>query len=257
MKILCIGDIVSRAGRECVRTHLDNIVKEKSIDLVIANGENLSHGRGMSRNAYDEMCSVGVDGFTLGNHTWNCKDIVNILSYNNNVIRPANYPASCPGKGSMILKTALGEKVGIINIAGRTYMEAAACPFETAEKEIKKLSEQTNIILVDFHAEATSEKQAMGWFLDGKVSAVYGTHTHVQTADEIVLPKGTAYITDIGMTGAFYSVLGMERQAVIEKFRTGMPQKFTVADGKSRFCGCVVEINSKGIATDIERLSIM
>ena len=257
MKILCIGDIVSRAGRECARTHLENIVNEKSIDLVVANGENLSHGRGMSRNSYDEMCSIGINGFTLGNHTWNCKDIVNILSYNDNVIRPANYSAACPGKGSMILKTRSGEKVGIINIAGRTYMEAAGCPFDAAEKEIKKLSQETNIILVDFHGEATSEKQAMGWFLDGKVSAVYGTHTHVQTADEIILPKGTAYITDLGMTGAFYSVLGMERQAVIEKFRTGMPQKFSVADGKSRFCGCVFEIDSSGKALSVERISIM
>ncbi len=257
MKILCIGDVVSRAGRECVRTHLENIVKEKNIDLVIINGENLSHGRGISRNTYDEMCSIGVHGFTLGNHTWNCKDVVNILSYNNNVIRPANYSSACPGKGSMILKTSLGEKVGILNLAGRTYMEAAACPFETAEKEIKKLSAETNIILVDFHAEATSEKQAMGWFLDGKVSVVYGTHTHVQTSDEVILPKGTAYITDLGMTGAFYSVLGMERQAVIEKFKTGMPQKFSVADGIARFCGCVFEIDTSGKAIDVERISIM
>ena len=257
MKILCIGDVVSRAGRESVREHLERIISENGISLTVINGENLSHGRGMSRSTYDEMMSVGVNGFTLGNHTWNCKDIVSLLSYQNNVIRPANFPKSTPGKGSMILKTPDGEKVGFINLSGRTYMEPVSCPFEAAEREINRLKSETNIIFVDFHAEATSEKQALGWYLDGKVTAVFGTHTHVQTADEVILPKGTGYITDLGMTGAFYSVLGMERRAVIQKFMTGMPQKFEVAEGKARFCGCIFEVEKDGRCVGIERISLM
>ena len=257
MKVLCIGDVVSRPGREMLYNKLDEVVKKHDIFLTLINGENLSHGRGISRKTYDEMISLGVDGITLGNHTWNCKDVVNLLSYNKNIIRPSNFSKSCPGKGSMVLTGRGGEKVGVINLIGRTYMESADCPFEAAEREIKKIKNETNIIFVDFHAEATSEKQAMGWFLDGKVSAVYGTHTHVQTSDEVILPKGTGYITDLGMTGAFYSVLGMERQPVIEKFITGMPSKFSVADGISRFCGCVFDINEKGICQKVERITFM
>ncbi len=257
MKILCVGDVVSRPGREMLQNHLERLVKEYDISLTLINGENLSHGHGISRNTYDEMMGIGVGGITLGNHTWNCKDVVNILAYNKNIIRPANFAKSCPGKGSMLLSLLNKEKVGVINIIGRTYMEASDCPFEAAEREISKLKNETDIILVDFHAEATSEKQAMGWFLDGKVSAVYGTHTHVQTADEVILPKGTGYISDLGMTGAFYSVLGMERQPVVERFMTGMPRKFAVADGAARFCGCVFDIDSKGVCKNVERISFM
>lgn len=257
MKIFCIGDVVSRPGREIVREYLPEIIKENQVDITIINGENLSHGRGMSRRVYDEMCEMGIAGFTMGNHTWDCKDIINILSYNQNVIRPANFSSKCPGQGSMILKTKSGQKVGIINLSGRTYMEPVGCPFEAADREINKLKKETDIILVDFHAEATSEKQALGWYLDGKVSAVFGTHTHVQTSDEVILPKGTGYITDLGMTGAFYSVLGMERQPVINKFISGMPGKFTVADGKARLCGCIFQVDNKGICTGVERITIM
>lgn len=257
MRVLCIGDVVSRPGREMLYNHLQRIKDENDIALTIINGENLSHGRGISRKTYDEMIALGVDGITLGNHTWNCKDVINILSYNNNIIRPANFSKTCPGNGSMLLKSATGEKVGVVNIIGRTYMESVDCPFEAVEREIKKLKNHTDIIFVDFHAEATSEKQAMGWFLDGKVSAVFGTHTHVQTADEVILPKGTGYITDLGMTGAFYSVLGMERQSVIEKFMTGMPKKFIVADGMARFCGCIFDVDEKGICKTVERITFM
>ncbi len=257
MKILCIGDVVSRSGREAVREHLQCLVENKNIDLTVMNGENLSHGRGISRAAYDEMISLGVNGFTLGNHTWNCKDVISLLSYQNNVIRPANFPKAVPGNGSMILKTNSGEKVGFINISGRTYMEPVSCPFEAAEREINRLKAETNTIFVDFHAEATSEKIALGWYLDGKVSAVYGTHTHVQTADEVILPKGTGYITDLGMTGAFYSVLGMERRPVIQKFMTGMPQKFEVAEGKAKFSACVFETDKQGKCVNVERISLM
>lgn len=257
MKILCIGDVVSRSGREAVRLYLDNLIKEKHIDLVVINGENLSHGRGISRNTYDEMVSIGIDGFTLGNHTWNCKDVINLLSYQKNIIRPANFSKTAPGNGSMILKTRSGEKVGFINVSGRTYMEPVSCPFEAVDREINRIKSETNIIFVDFHAEATSEKIALGWYLDGKVTAVYGTHTHVQTSDEIILPKGTGYITDLGMTGAFYSVLGMERRPVIQKFMTGMPQKFEVAEGKARFSACVFEADADGKCVGIERICLM
>ena len=257
MKILCIGDVVSRSGRECVREHLGRIVREKDISLTVINGENLSHGRGISRNSYDEMMGLGVNGFTLGNHTWNCKDAISLLSYQDNIIRPANFSKSAPGRGSMILKTKSGEKVGFINVLGRTYMEPVSCPFEAVDREISRLKAETNIIFVDFHAEATSEKIALGWHLDGKVSAVFGTHTHVQTSDEVILPKSTGYITDLGMTGAFYSVLGMERSPVIRKFITGMPQKFEVAEGKARFCGCIFDVDKDGKCTGIERIDIM
>lgn len=257
MKILCIGDVVSSTGRGMLHDHLDELKKKFAVDITIINGENLAHGRGMSRPAYEEMCNVGVDGFTMGNHTWDCKDISNLLKYNNNIIRPANLSRACPGNGSMILKTADGGKVGVINLLGRTYMNPCDCPFEAAEREIKKLKNETSIIVVDFHAEATSEKQAMGWFLDGKVSCVFGTHTHVQTADEAILPNGTGYITDLGMTGAYYSVLGMERKPVIEKFINGMPQRMDVATGKGRLCGCVFDVGADGRAKAVERVAIM
>jgi len=257
MKILCIGDVFSSTGRSMMHEHLEGIKRYFAVDVTIINGENLAHGRGMSRQAYEEMCSLGVDGFTMGNHTWDCKDITNLLKYNKNIIRPANFSRSCPGNGSMLLKTASGEKVGVINLVGRTYMNPCDCPFEAAEREIKRLKAETDIIVVDFHAEATSEKQAMGWFLDGKVSCVFGTHTHVQTADEAVLPGGTGYITDLGMTGAYYSVLGMERKPVIEKFISGIPQRMDVATGKGRLCGCVFDVDSKGASRSAERICIM
>lgn len=257
MKIFCVGDVVSRVGREMLHNHLRRIIEEYDISLTIINGENLSHGRGMSRRTYEEMMDCGVDGFTLGNHSWDCKDISKLMMYNKNIIRPANFSSRCPGKGSMLLTARNGLRVGVINLSGQTYMNPCSCPFESAEREIKSLKKETDIILVDFHAEATSEKQAMGWYLDGKVSAVFGTHTHVQTSDEMILPSGTGYITDLGMTGAVFSILGMERKPVIERFITGMPQKFNVAEGAGRLCGCIFDINNKGITENVTRINIM
>ena len=227
MKILCIGDIVGRTGRDMVFDYMERLPAD--IGLVVANGENAAHGRGMSKPVYEELKKAGIDGFTLGNHTW----------------------------GSMVLRAKNGISVGIINIIGRTYMQPADCPFEAADAAIERLQEQADILLVDFHAEATSEKIAMGYYLDGRVSAVFGTHTHVQTADETVLPRGTGYISDLGMTGPVHSVLGMEKTRVIDRFVTGMPQKFEVASGAGQFCGCIFEIDEQsGKTRNVERIFI-
>lgn len=253
MKILCIGDISGRVGRDMVFSYLERNAEE--YDLIIANGENAAHGRGITKPVYEELKKAGIDGFTLGNHTWGCPDVVNILKYNKDIIRPANFDKTCPGNGSMILTGKNGINVGVINIIGRVYMEPCDSPFKAVDKEIEKIKNKTDIIIVDFHAEATSEKQAMGYYLDGKVTAVFGTHTHVQTADAIILPKGTAYITDIGMAGPIYSVLGMEKNAIVKKFIDGIPVRYEPANGKGRLCGCAITIDDENKkATKIERV---
>lgn len=253
MRALCIGDIVGRIGRDMVFSYLDRY--KDDFDLIIANGENAAHGRGITKMVYDELIRAGIDGLTLGNHTWGCPDAVNLLKYNNNIIRPANFDKVCPGNGSMLLNTRNGIKVGVINIIGRVYMQPADSPFEAVDREIEQLKKKTDIIIVDFHAEATSEKIAMGYYLDGKVSAVFGTHTHVQTADETVLPKETGYITDLGMTGPIHSVLGMEKNTIIKKFIDGIPARFEPATGKGRLCGCVFDIDEQsGKSVKAERV---
>ncbi len=255
MNILCIGDVVSRTGREMLFSYLPELQQQKQIDFIIANGENATHGRGLARPAYDELMQAGVDAITLGNHTWGAKDVVHLMQYEDNIIRPANFDRGCPGRGSMVLKASNGVRVGILNLIGRTYMNPCASPFEVADSEIAALREKSDVLLVDFHAEATSEKIAMGWYLDGKVSAVFGTHTHVQTSDETVLPKGSGYITDLGMTGPSHSVLGMERKIILDRFLTGMPQKFEIASGKGQFSGCIFTIDTNsGHTTAVERI---
>lgn len=253
MKILCIGDIVGRCGRDAVFSYLDK--NRQNYDLVIANAENAAHGKGLSKPVYEELISAGIDGITLGNHTWGCPDIVNVLKYNDNVIRPANFDKSCPGMGSMILKTQSGVDVGVINLIGRVYMQPADSPFTMVDEIIENIKRKTDIIVVDFHAEATSEKIAMGYYLDGKVSCVFGTHTHVQTADEKILKNGTGYITDLGMCGPIHSVLGINKNAVVGKFLDNMPVKFEVANGEAMFSACVFEIdNETGKTISIERV---
>lgn len=255
MKILAIGDIVAQTGRKTVFEVLELL--RPTVDLVIANCENAAHGKGMTRPVYNELSRAGIDVFTLGNHTWGCPDIVGVLEYNDNVIRPANYEGNCPGCGSCVVTADNGYKVGVINLIGRTYMQPASNPFLVADKCIARLKERTNIILVDFHAEATSEKISLGYYLDGKVSAVFGTHTHVQTADDTILPKGTGYITDLGMTGPSCSVLGMSKDIIINRFLDGRPQKFEVAVGKGQFCGCIFEIDEDtGHTLSTERVFI-
>ena len=255
MKILAIGDIVAATGRNMVFEVLELL--RPTVDFVVANCENAAHGRGLTRNVYEELNRSGIDAFTMGNHTWRCPDIVNIMKYSDNLIRPENFEGECPGEGCMVIRAKNGARIGIINLIGRTYMQPAQNPFTAAERCIEGLKAKTDIILVDFHAEATSEKIAMGYFLDGKVSAVFGTHTHVQTADNTVLPNGTGYITDLGMTGPSVSVLGMEKSIVIGRFIDGMPRKFEVASGKGQFCGCIFEIDeATGKTLDTERVFV-
>lgn len=257
MKILCIGDIVSRTGRDMLFKYVDDLKYSMNIDLVIANGENSNHGRGMTRRCYGEMTNAGVDFFTLGNHTWGAKDIISLMKEEDNVIRPLNFPGDVPGSGSAVIRTEAGVAVAVINLIGQTNMSPCNSPFEAAEREIKRLAGITPVILVDFHAEVTSEKMAMGYFLDGKVSAVFGTHTHIQTSDAKILPHGTGYITDLGMTGPADSILGMNKDIIIKRFLTGMPQKFEIANGKGQFCGCIFTIDEKtGKCTDTERILI-
>lgn len=254
MKILTIGDIVGRIGRDAAITYLERHRGE--YDLIIANGENSTHANGISRAVYKELTDFGIDGFTMGNHTWGCHDVIDLMKYNDNIVRPANFDKECPGKGSMILKARNGMDVGVINVIGRTYMPSPAdSPFNAVVAEIEKLSGKADVILVDFHAEATSEKMAMGYFLDGKVTAVFGTHTHIQTADEQILPKGTGYITDLGMTGPIHSVLGMDKNIIVNRFLNGMPSKFEVATGRGQFCGVefVIDDETKTIM-DVNRI---
>ncbi len=257
MRILCIGDVVSRTGREMLFKYVDDLKYQKSIDLVVANGENATHGRGLARNAYNELMRAGVDGVTLGNHAWGSKEVVSIMRKEGNVIRPANFSKYAPGEGCMVLISKSGKKAGFINLIGRTYLDPSASPFDAAIEEIEKLRKVTNVILIDFHAEATSEKQALGQYLDGKVSAVFGTHTHVQTADEMILPNGTGFICDLGMTGPIDSVLGMSSKIIIDRFVTGMPQKFEIAVGRGQFCGCIFDIDEEsGLCQNVERIFI-
>ena len=256
MKILCIGDIVSRIGRDMLFKYVDDMKYQKGIDLVIANGENATHGRGLARNAYDELIRAGIDVITMGNHTWDAKEVVDIMRNEGNVIRPANYNKKCPGEGSIVFTAKNGVKVGVVNLIGRTYLDPADSPFDAAEREVAKLKKSTNIIIVDFHAEATSEKLAMAYFLDAKFQP-YSERTHTFKQPMNHSPKGTGNITDLGMTGPQISILGRENNAIIKKFITGMPQKFEIANGKGQFCGCIFDIDEQsGLCTDIERIFI-
>ncbi len=255
MNILFIGDIVGRPGRTCVKELLPAIRRREAVDFVIANGENAAGGLGITPKLIEELVEFGVDAITLGNHTWKKKELADELDNFPRVVRPANYPEGVPGQGSALLKRGDEPEVGIVNLVGRVYLDPSECPFVRAGQELDELRKHTQILIVDFHAEATSEKIAMGWHLDGRCSAVVGTHTHVQTADERVLPEGTAYITDAGMTGPVDSVLGVERERVIERFLTGMPNEFRVAKGHAMLCGVIVDIDEdSGRAKDIKRV---
>jgi hypothetical protein len=257
MKILFIGDIVGKTGRNVVKALLPGLTDEYKIDLVIANAENIAGGFGLTEPLVAELFRMGVHVITTGNHVWDKKDFIHYISKDNRVLRPINYPPGVPGYGSLVFNAPGGYKVAVLNVSGRIFMNGMDCPFRAAESEIERLSKETNIIFVDFHAEATSEKIAMGYFLDGKVSAVIGTHTHVQTADEKILPNGTAYITDAGMTGPANSVIGMEINQIIQRFLTSMPAKFETAPGEGILAGIVVEINTEtGRATDIQRVQV-
>ncbi|KAF0122769.1 MAG: hypothetical protein FD151_617 [bacterium] len=257
MRVLFIGDIVGKPGRRAIFELLNNIKDSYKVDLVIANAENASGGFGVTLKIIRELLDNGIDLLTSGNHIWDKKEIVEWFNEEKYLLRPANYPAENPGNGSAVLKTPLGENIGVLNVLGRVFMNTVDCPFKIAIEEVNKLKEKTNVIVLDIHAEATSEKIAMGWFLDGKVSAVIGTHTHIQTADERILPKGTAYITDVGMTGAMDSVIGIEKEIVIERFLTQRPQRFKVAKRDIQLNAVLIDIDSQtGKSNSIKRLKM-
>ncbi|MGB7220008.1 MAG: TIGR00282 family metallophosphoesterase [Vicinamibacterales bacterium] len=256
MRLLFIGDIVGRPGRDLVRQGLDALVAHHRIDLVIANAENAAAGFGITRGVGDQILECGVDVMTSGNHIWDKREALDYIGAEARLLRPANYPHAAPGNGSYLARTQEGLPVGVINVMGRVFMPLVDDPFAVVLREIEALAARTRVIFVDFHAEATSEKVAMGWHLDGKVTAVVGTHTHVQTADERILPKGTAYLTDVGMTGPHDSIIGVEVEAALGKFISGLPAKFDTATGNPRLNAVIIEADeATGHATAIERLS--
>ncbi len=255
-RVLFIGDIVGKTGRRAVKKVLPVLKRQYTPHLVIANGENLAGGYGLTDKTTEEMFQAGVDLLTSGNHIWDKKESIGYIEKEDRILRPLNYPPGVPGRGSAILSLQ-GTSVAVINLAGRVFMNHLDCPFRKVQEELQRIKDTARIIIVDFHAEATSEKLAMGFFLDGRVSAVVGTHTHVQTADERLLPKGTAYITDVGMCGAMDSVIGMKYEDAIYRLTTQMPRRFEAAKGKALFCAVYLEISPEtGLARRIERIQL-
>ncbi len=256
MIILFIGDIVGRPGRDLVQKGLRALVDHYDVDVTIANAENAAAGFGLTRDIGETLLGWGIDVMTSGNHIWDKKEVLEYIAGEPRLLRPANYPAGVPGRGSCVAQTRDGRAVGVVNVMGRVFMAPLDDPFAVALREIEAVRHRARIIVVDMHAEATSEKIAMGWHLDGRVTAVIGTHTHVQTADERVLPGGTAYLTDAGMTGPHDSIIGMEKEPSLARFLNGMPAKFEPASGNPRLNGAVIEAEDKtGRATKITRIS--
>jgi metallophosphoesterase (TIGR00282 family) len=257
MKVLFIGDIVGKVGRRAMKEGLAPLVDRLKIDFVIANAENAAGGFGITETVAAEIFSLGVNILTSGNHIWDKRDSIPFILEEKRLLRPANYPAEVPGQGSVVAETPSGEKVAVLNLSGRVFMKNLDCPFMTVERMLPTIKEQTDVIIIDFHAEATSEKNAFGWFLDGQVSAVIGTHTHVQTADEKILPGGTAYITDVGMTGPVNSIIGVRKELIIQKFLTQMPVRFETAKGETMMSCVVMDIDpATGKSTDLQRLQL-
>ncbi len=255
IKILFISDIIGSPGRLAVRGLLPDLVYEFGPDIVVANGENAAGGFGITAEIYRELKDLGIDIITSGNHIWDRKDLVEDLDNSGDLLRPANYPSHVPGTGNAVFTCASGLKVGVVNLIGRVFMNAVDCPFTVGRKVVEELRVETKIILLDMHAETTSEKAAIGWHFDGLVSAVIGTHTHVQTSDERILPNGTAFITDAGMTGPMDSVIGMRKEKVLERFLSSMPVRLEVAKGNVELQGVFVEVNPEnGRAIDIRRI---
>lgn len=257
VRILFIGDIVGSPGRTAISRELHRLVDCHAVDLVVANGENAAGGFGITPDTAAELYRQGIHVLTSGNHIWDKKDNSGFLDREDRILRPLNYPPGTPGRGSTVLETPAGIKVGVLNLEGRVYMKNLDCPFRCADAELELLKKQTAIILVDFHAETTSEKASLGWYLDGRVSAVVGTHTHVQTADERILPNGTAYITDVGMTGSFDSVIGVDKHQAIQRFLTQQPVKFDIPKKDLRINAVVIGVEVKtGKAVSIERINV-
>ncbi len=257
MRVLFIGDIIGRPGRRSLEVILGKLISDQGIDFTIANGENAAGGMGITPTVAMEIFHQGVDVLTSGNHIWAKKEIIPFLNEERRLLRPANYPDPVPGRGSGVFPSRNGIRVGVLNLEGRVFMRHLDCPFRIGGKEVEKLREQTDIILIDFHAEATSEKMAMGWYFNGKVSAVLGTHTHVQTGDERILDGGTAYITDVGMTGPLDSVIGIRKQVALERLLTQIPWKFDVANENIELQGVLLDIDEgTGKSQTIQRIRI-
>ncbi len=257
MKVLFIGDIIGEPGRKMVRAQLRGLQDTYKPDLVIANGENSAGGFGITSDIADELFFLGIDVLTSGNHVWDKKEIEPYLARQEKLLRPANYPEGNAGFGSIVVSTSRGDKAAVLNLEGRVFMSNLADPFRVAEREIERLTKETPVVIIDFHAEATSEKIALAWHLDGKASAVIGTHTHVQTADERVLPQGTAFITDVGMTGPTDSVIGVKKEQAIARFLYQTPHRFEIPKGPVHLCAVLVEVDeTTGKARSIERIQV-
>lgn len=252
MKVLFIGDIVGSSGRKAAKSCISDLRKEMPFDYCIANGENAAGGSGITYVVAQELYKCGIDALTLGNHTWSKKEVTNFIDSDPKLVRPANYPQELPGRGSAVIDG----KLGIINLLGRVYMDPLDCPFKALDRELADLKSRVRIIIVDIHAEATSEKCALAWYADGRVSGVFGTHTHVQTADERVFPCGTSFISDVGMTGPGEGIIGVDKDIVMEKFRFGMPVRFEPAKGYVQFNAVHLDIDDKtGKTISIRRIN--
>lgn len=257
VNILFIGDIFGSPGRNILARHLPGLIEKHGVKLVIGNGENAAGGFGITPKIADELFRLGVHVITTGNHAWDKREIMEYFPHESKLLRPANYPQTAPGQGSTVVDLGENGSVGVLQLMGRVYMPVLDCPFQVSRRELELLRSLTSIIIVDMHAEATSEKRAMGWYLDGKVTAVIGTHTHVQTADEDILSGGTAYLTDVGMTGPYESVIGVRKEMAIKKFMDHMPARFEVAGGPSMISAVLIGADrDSGKAISIQRLQI-
>ena len=255
MKILFVGDIVGSPGRQIVKDRLADIVAQRRVDLTIANGENAASGFGITPRLAEELFAAGAEVLSGGNHIWDRKEILDYIPHQPRLLRPANFPQGAPGSGLFVGAARNGVGYAVLNLQGRTFMAPIDCPFRAAERELARIPADVKVIVVDMHAETTSEKQAMGWFLDGRVSAVIGTHTHVATADAHVLPKGTAFLTDVGMTGPHDSVIGMDKEGIVRKFLDGLPARFEVGEGDVQMHAALIDVDeSSGHARSIEHL---
>ncbi len=256
LTVLCVGDVFGEPGRRAIQLLLPKIRKQHEVDLAVVNVENAASGAGVTPPIARAFLEQGVDVMTSGNHIWDKREIVEYIVKENLLLRPANYPPGTPGAGSIVVKAG-PHKVAVLNVMGRVFLPQLDCPFRKSDEEVARLSQETPIIIVDSHCEATSESQALGWYLDGRVSAVVGTHRHVQTADERLLPKGTAYITDLGMTGPTESVIGVDPEIALSRFLTQMPNRFEPAKGPAALHGAIIRIDPEtGRALSIERLRV-
>ena len=257
IRLLALGDIVGKPGREVIAKRLPELREKEKIDFAIGNGENVAGGNGLTPDLAEKLFASGMDCLTNGDHVWNKRELIPAIQKDKRLLRPANYPEEQPGRGWAVYETPKGP-VGVLNLQGRVFMGTpASCPFKMAEKAFQELAARTKVIAVDMHAEATSEKIAMGRFLDGRASCVFGTHTHVQTSDEQVFPKGTGYITELGMTGPYDSILGRCVEPVLAKFVTGMPHPFEVAEGDPRMSGCLFTVDAgTGRALEVKRIHV-